>query len=893
MAESDESSLAAFVRSRRLRRGLSQEALAERAGLTADTIGILERGLRRRLFPSTAAALATALDLDAADREAFAALAGGRSRSKGAPPPTVDEDAGSAPAEPLTTSAPAESPAHNLPALLTRLIGRERELAQIVDLLPRVRLVTLTGAGGAGKTRLALAVAQELLPQYAGGVWLVDLAPLTDPAHVLGAVAAALDVRESPGRPLLATLAATLKGRRMLLLLDNCEQVIAASPSIAALLMACPDLAVLATSRGPLQIAGEREILVAPLPYPDVARMESVTAVSQYTSVELFVERAQAARPDFALSEATAPAVAAICAQLDGLPLALELAAARVKLFPPAVIRDRLSQRLNLLTGGPRDRPARHRTLRATIAWSYDLLAPSEQALFRRLGVFAGGFTLDVVEALCTAGSDDGDDPIDVFDGLTALAGQSLIQRGARVAAAQPADETDSDPDDARFVMLETIREYALEQLAACGETERWHERLLDYAIDLMEQAEPDLHELASPEAVRVTRRRIALEQGNLRAALAWAIAQGRSEEALRLSGALCAWWTPGGNLHDSRPWQDQPAGLPREARRWLEQALALAPAPGAAPSAARAKALRGLGRVLHLQWEDPAAEQAAALEALRAALTIYRDLGDQAETGRTLHDLGLAYVRRLELEEAEQAFAEALAIAGAWGDGVTRGWSLLGLGRVAHLRGDAQRAVILCEDSFEQQQSAGNRIGMGAAADLLGVIHFAQRDIAEAERHFTVALDLRRQLGAQSGLAPVLQQLAVVMGLRGDAKAAAAMLGDSLVLGRESNNPWDMAIGLLCVGALAASARLLDQGVRLFGAGQALMAARDVETPAAFRAVYERSVAVAQRALGAEGYAAAFAAGAALPLDSAIDEALAIAGRLREGERAERPPDG
>jgi predicted ATPase/class 3 adenylate cyclase len=362
----------------------------------------------------------------------------------------------------------------NLPAQPTALIGREQDVAAISTLLRRaaVRLVTLTGPGGIGKTRLSLQVAAELVEQFADGVYFVDLAPIRDPQLVSTAIAETLGVREAGNQPLLVTLKEYLRDKRMLLLLDNFEHLLDAAALVADLLAIAAQLKVLATSREMLHLRGEQEVGVDPLAVPDPAHLPALDQLSQYAAVALFIQRVQASQPSFQVSNANAPALAEICVRLDGLPLAIELAAARVKLFPPEALLARLSSRLALLTGGPRDLPARQQTLRHTIAWSYDLLNEAEQALFRRLGVFVGGCTIEAAEAVCNV---NGDLPLDVVDGLAALVDKSLVKQ---------VEAMDGEP---RFTMLETIREYALEQLAANGELEALRQRHAAFFVTLAE----------------------------------------------------------------------------------------------------------------------------------------------------------------------------------------------------------------------------------------------------------------------------------------------------------------------------------------------------------------------------------------------------------------------
>jgi predicted ATPase/class 3 adenylate cyclase len=411
----------------------------------------------------------------------------------------------------------------NLPVQPNPLVGRAAELVKVSDLLMHedVRLVTLTGVGGTGKTRLALQVAADLLDRFEDGVFFVDLAPLADPALVLPTIAATLGIREAGGRSLRDSLVSYLTGKRLLLLLDNFEHLLAASSVVADLLAACGDLKVLATSRATLHVRAEREFPVPPMALPDPTRLPAPDRLAEVAAVTLFVQRAQAAKPDFALTAENASAVADLCVRLDGLPLAIELAAARVKLLPPPALLTRLERRLPVLTGGPRDLPARQRTLRDTIAWSHDLLSPQEQTLFQRLSVFAGGSTLEAVEAV--ANPDGG---LDTFAALAALVDHSLLRQS---------EGADGEP---RFVMLETIREYGLERLAEHVSVVL-RESHAHYYLALAERLRPRID---SREGKTILAR-LDAEHPNLRAALTWAIEQGDADIGVQLGAASWKFW--------------------------------------------------------------------------------------------------------------------------------------------------------------------------------------------------------------------------------------------------------------------------------------------------------------------------------------------------------------
>ncbi len=417
---------------------------------------------------------------------------------------------------------------HNLPAQLTSLIGREQEVIAACTLLIRaeVRLLTLTGPGGVGKTCLALQIANELLDAFADGVCFVPLAPIFDPDFVLPAIAQTLGLKEAGNQPVSDLLKEYLRNLHLLLFLDNFEQIVAAAPLLADLLASCPKLKILVTSRAVLHIQGEHEFPVPLLALPDLKQLPDSASLTEYAAVALFLQRAQAIKPDFQITPANAHAIAEICSRLDGLPLAIELAAARIKLLPPQALLARLEHRLQVLTSGASNAPARQHTLRNTLKWSYDLLDAQEQRLFRRLSVFVGGCTLEAIEAIYTE-LDNGDEAIQLLDAVASLIDKSLLQ------------QTEQEGEELRLVMLETIREYALECLAANGEMEVTRQAHADYFLVLAEEAEPKLVGIEQLQwLVRLER-----EHDNLRMALSWLLERKALEMALRLGGALSLFW--------------------------------------------------------------------------------------------------------------------------------------------------------------------------------------------------------------------------------------------------------------------------------------------------------------------------------------------------------------
>ncbi|HEV2459684.1 MAG TPA: helix-turn-helix domain-containing protein, partial [Ktedonobacterales bacterium] len=517
-----------LLRRFRLAAGRTQAGLAEQSGLSERAVNDLERDPRRVPRLESVRLLADALGLSPQDRAAL--LAAARPQAAGAP-------SHSATFSHRGTLHPAR---HNLPVQLTPLLGREDEMVAVTALLRQdaVRLVTLTGPGGVGKTRLGLQVAAELVDEYADGVWFVRLSRLVDPALVLPTIAHILGLQEAGRQPVEAVLREWLRTRAVLLLLDNFEQVVAAAPEVAELLAASPGLKVLVTSRMGLHLRGEQEVPVPPLGLPSAAgspRLPAVERLNQYPAVALFLARAREARPEFQVTSATAPAVLGICARLDGLPLAIELAAARLKVLPPPALLRRLEQALPLLEGGARDLEARQQTMRATLAWSEDLLEPAEQRLFGRLAVFVGGFTLEAAEAVCAAPA--GAEPlgVDVLAGLGALVEQSLVQP-------QTGDEGEGEEEEggeARFRLLYVVREYALERLEASGEADALRQAHALYFLMVAEQAEPQLH---GPEQ-RTWLARLERELDNERAALGWLGERAEVERGLRLAAALTWYW--------------------------------------------------------------------------------------------------------------------------------------------------------------------------------------------------------------------------------------------------------------------------------------------------------------------------------------------------------------
>jgi predicted ATPase len=665
----------------------------------------------------------------------------------------------------------------NLPSLqLTSFIGREREMAKIRQLLSEARLVTLTGAGGSGKTRLALQVAADLLERFPKGVWLAELAPLTDPALVPQTVASVFGVREVPGRPIIEMLVDYLRARELLLVLDNCEHLVEGAAQLAgSLLRACPKLRILATSREALGVAGETAYRVPPMSRPELRGRMSVEQLMQAESAQLFLERAALSNPQFLVTEANAPAIAQIIHRLDGIPLAIELAAARVKVLSAEQIAKRLDDRFRLLTGGSRTGLPHHQTLQAAVAWSFDLLSTQERALFRRLSVFAGGFSLDAVEAVCAdddAGAIDAADDeagtraidaVDALDLLTRLVDKSLVS-------------TESIDHDIRYRMLDTIRHYSLERLAESGEADGVRSRHLEWYAGVAAQAEPAL--LGADQLRSLDR--LELEHDNTRVALEWARADNsRVEAGLRLAGALHRFWILRGYL--------------REGRDWLESLLTRAQG---ASDVVRAKAACGAS-VLAFHQGDMSRAETWGMESLHLS----RALEDPLGTALALNALGIVARNRGDYARATTLLDESVTVSRRFGYHWALAEALNVVGVAARRQGDHAQATALFEESLGLWRRLGDRWGLAASLGHMGVVARSQGDYERARALHEESLALRRQLGDRRNIAAALSSLGVVAWHLGDYTQAATLLEESLTLSRELGDRQNTAATLCSLG--------------------------------------------------------------------------------------------
>jgi predicted ATPase/DNA-binding XRE family transcriptional regulator len=750
--------------------GLSQEALAAAAGLTARGVRALEVGERRAPHRDTVDLLATALRLENGQRARLEAAA---RRDPIDQAYAATFSAGSAISVGISGT---------LPVPPTSMIGREREVATIRELLRReeVRVLTLTGPGGTGKTRLALQVAGDVLATFADGACFVTLASVSDPVLVLPTIAQSLGLREAGKRPVADQLRDHLRDKQLLLVLDNFEQVVAAAPAVAGVLAVTPRCKALVTSRATLRVYGEFAFPVPPLALPDLNALQPIEHLAENEAVALFVERARAVMAAFTLTRANAAAIAEICHRLDGLPLAIELAAIRTRLLPPAALLARLDQRLPLLTGGPRDVPIRQQTLRAAIEWSYGLLDTSEQRLFRRLAVFVGGCTLRAAEAVC-AEVERGE--------LTFLAGVSALVDWSLLRSGEPAPRReDGEP---RLIMLETIREYALEQLQARGEADGIQRAHAMHFLALAEQAATKLSGAQQAEWLN----RLATEYDNLRAALRWALDHGEVERAFRLGGALWRFWYLRGYLS--------------EGRRWLEEALAAE--IGGTPS--RAKALTGAGILAHYQADY---HRAAAL--CGEALDLSRRLADKAGVDAALQGLALVSRSVGDYDTGRVRYEAALPLLREIGDRAGIAHTLRYLSILLVDKGDYGAARPLLADSRAIFEAVGNQQGAAVALSITAELHHAEGDDAAAIRLFERALQTARQVGDAHGASRMLAGLGMATLGQADYARARAALEEALGMLRADGEHEEIARCLDGLAALNAAEGQAARAARLLG---------------------------------------------------------------------------
>jgi predicted ATPase/DNA-binding CsgD family transcriptional regulator/DNA-binding XRE family transcriptional regulator len=820
-----------LLRERRIAAGLTQEQLAERAGLSVYGIQKLERGLTNP-YRDTANRLMLALGLDAKDE----------ARLRAAVRPVRRH--GSLRPIPLDLSGRTEGvDLNNLPAQVSTFVGRAQELEEVSELVSRERLVTLTGPGGVGKTRLALQVAQRVTSSYAHGAWLVDLAPVADPTLVSKAVALALGVHEQPGRSVVDTLVERLHSRELLLLMDNCEHLGQTSAELVDhLLRTCSRLTVLATSRELLHVAGERVFRVPSLQLPEKSSSPTVDEIERADAVQLLVQRATSVQPDFCLSDQNAVAVVQVCWQLDGIPLALELAAARLSALSVEQLAERLGDRFKLLTGGSATALPRHRTLYGTLEWSHDLLSAPERTLLRRLSVFAGGWTLQAAEAVCSGSELRTDDILDVLSGLVA---KSLVA----VVGEQP-------DEGLRYRLLETVRQYGWSKLCDSDEQAAICRSHLQWCVALAEEAEPHLFR---HEQVRWLDR-LEAEHDNLRVALTWSrtYADGGSQFG-RLVKALLWFWYLRGHLAEGQP--------------WIESAV----------YTIEDENIRA-GGLLTLAWMAygrGGLEHGTVLS--RQSLLYARECGNReievvalTSFSFTLRDRGLH-------EESEPLLREALSLARdidyRWGEA----FCLYLLNQEAGHRGDLDAVENYCSLALPIFRDLGERLGLAYTLKDLSRITFERADYARAAELAEESLLLSRELGNRRGICFALTALARDARRRGEYERAGDLLRDALSIWHELGNRPHVGVTFTAIGSLAVAQSRFDDGARLLGAAEGIL-----ESAAAARSRgemkveggYDEAVLLARAALGDDVFATRFAEGRALNLDDAMGLAVAVTRR-------------
>jgi predicted ATPase/DNA-binding XRE family transcriptional regulator len=717
----------------RLAAGLTQEELAERAGISARTVSDIERGLRETVHHDTARRLAHALGLNDARRREFEAVARGRDGER--------------------TPVP---PASGLPVLPTPLLGRERELESVTESLlsGQVRLLTLTGPGGIGKTRLALEVARNIRPSFPDGVFLVSLGELRDPSLVAPEFAKAIGAAETDPR-LDQVLAQRLAGRRVLVVLDTFEHLTPAAPLVYSLLLGSEDTSILVTSRSALRLRGEHEFPVSPLESPAHVTDQPVEDVLGSPATALFWERARAVRPDLQLDRQSARLVVEICRRLDGLPLAIELAAARVKHLPLPAMSEQLEHRLDFLVGGALDLPLRQRTIRDTVAWSHDLLDAQAQVLFRRLSVFSGGWSLDDVSAVCGPAAEVGG----ALDGMSALVDQSLMV-------------VDRNSADARYDMLDVVREYASQRLVEAGESDELSRRHALHFLRVAEEAEPRLVRAGH----EIWFRRLHVERGNVRAGIAWTIDRGETVLALRYTIALWRYWRHRGEF--------------AEGGRWLDAALAM---PGASPASLRAKALWAAGALAFPQGDH---ERMAVLAA--EAYELARQSEDRMDLRNALTMKGMVAMVQARYSEALAPFRECVTICLQLGLTWHLGTSYLNLGTALLHAGFPDEAVDTLQAGGRVYREIGDVVFAARSDNSIAHAALARNEVEDADRLARTALQMASEQGERQGIADGLYTLAAIAAARSDLERAAALAGAAVAV-RETiaarPGPFDLAV--------------------------------------------------------------------------------------------------
>jgi predicted ATPase/transcriptional regulator with XRE-family HTH domain len=830
-----------WLKDRRKELDLTQLDLADSVGCSEDTIQKIERG-ERRPSKQVAELLADYFQIPAEQREVFLQFARGHADEGQSVP---GSSTSSAHDRPLEAPAPRVQNPNNLPVQLTSFVGRAIEVPRIRDMMltPEVRLLTLTGPPGTGKTRLALQVAAQQLDEFEDGVFFVSLAPIGDPALVISEIAQSLGVTIVGTPSLLEAVESYLSARNMLLVLDNFEQVAEAAPTVADLLTKAPGLKVMVTSRVPLHIRGEKEYSVPPLQLPNTQDLPPLDRLSRYEAINLFTQRAKDVRADFELTGDNASAVAQICSRLDGLPLALELAAARVKLLSPQAILARLEGRLALLTGGPRDLPARQRTLRGAIEWSHDLLDDEEKKLFRRLGVFVGGFTLEAADAICSYEPASTSSYPGILEGIASLVDKSLVQQREGVGA------------EPQFTMLETILAYSRDKLAESGEEEETRRRHALYFVGLAEEA--NLKVWGPTEESSLDR--FDEEHDNLRAAIQWSHSRVDGLEIeLRLVGALGRFWEFRSYSVEGR--QRIASALSRPESRQPEVKLL------------RAWALLQAATLAY--WHtDYSAAQSAAEEALRT----FTELGNKQGIAVALTDLSDIFRSLGDYDKALGLGLQALEISRGLADPLGTLVSLIMVGWAEIRPGYYDQAAVHIEEalSIGRQLDAPNRTAFALAG--LAEVKLRQGDYESADNLLEEALALHRATGFRWGIAATLGTIAWIALRRKDYRRSRGMLAESLAMRNELSDKGGIAWCLERFADIEIATADLLTAAHLLGAASSVREATGAVVDIPDQAEYDRTIELLRSRFGEEAFGRAYQEGRAMSMEQAMEYALSL----------------